>query len=58
MLIELQDIFADRLPITVFLYGSTICVLVSALAALWLCRPVGQKTDRLAASAVSSYWPR
>jgi hypothetical protein len=33
---ELQDIFAEAAATTVFLYGSAVCLLVSALAALWL----------------------
>jgi len=41
---ELQAILADALPTTVFVYGSAMCLLASALAALWL-ELRGEPTD-------------
>jgi hypothetical protein len=44
---ELQDIFADTLPASIFLLGSAVCMLVCAAAALWpRSRTVREQTGR------------
>jgi hypothetical protein len=40
---EFQDIFANPLTIKVLVDISSVALLASALAAVWLCRPAGEK---------------
>jgi hypothetical protein len=42
-MMELQDIFANALTTSVFIDASAVLLLVSALAAVWFCRPASDK---------------
>jgi hypothetical protein len=54
-MIEFEQIFAEPLAMTVFVYGSALMLAACAVAALWLCSPQRSTMSAHARPAVNAW---